>query len=327
MGGIKAAVRVSAATLLGVVALVAVSKYVLSVDLGSMIDYVSSVPAELIALVLVTRSIGPLLHSAQFYLIVKIYGYDLGFRKTLVGVYSTLALEYLVPVGGATEVGRVAFLVREKISPDKAIQVTFLHRLAHSAFVAMELAFVIFVTTRINGLVLWLLPLVLAVNALNLAVVASARHPRISRFLSKLASRLSFRGVEPESVAIPKRRSLAIVFLFIGLEKASSVLSGYLLLSYLTKSAGLVQSLLIFDILLATFWLLPIVTPAGVGQVEAVQLLASAAMNLETGAALSAIILYRLVTTVSVLPQLLLALIKYGASNLAEIRGRGAGDD
>ncbi|MCX8185456.1 MAG: lysylphosphatidylglycerol synthase domain-containing protein [Sulfolobales archaeon] len=319
---VKRVVKIFAAAFLGVVALVATSRYVLSVDLALALSYISEIPIYLLVLALFARSLGPLLHSAQFYLVIKSHGYRLGFKKVLLGMYSTLALEYVVPIGGATEAGRIAFLVYEGVPPDRALQITFFHRLAHSAFIAVELAFVVLLTMRIDRFVLWLLLATAVVNALNLSAVASIKLPKVSRFLLKYVSKLGFRGIESASTAIPMRRSISAVFLAIGLEKISLVISGYLLLSYLDKSASLLHSILVFDILLVTFWLLPIVTPAGIGQVETVQLLASADMNLNINSALSAIILYRLITTVSIMPQLLPAFIKYGAGVLTRTSNR-----
>ncbi|MDW8011251.1 MAG: lysylphosphatidylglycerol synthase domain-containing protein, partial [Sulfolobales archaeon] len=293
--------------------------YALSVDLAQALSYASEVPAHLLALSLAARSLGPLLHSAQFYVVVRSHGYDLGFRRVLLGMYSALALEYVVPVGGATEVGKVAFLAHEGVPLSSAVKITFLHRLAHSVFVAVELALLALLARKIDGLFLWLLTATAVVNALNLAAVASTRFPRFSKPLLKYASKLGYREVEPADIGIPARKTFSTILLAIGLEKAASVVSGYLILSHLDRSASLVHSLIIFDILLVTFWLLPVVTPAGVGQVEVAQLLASASLDLNASSALSAIILYRLVTTASTIPQLIPALIKYGANLVGRI--------
>ncbi|MEM1623487.1 MAG: lysylphosphatidylglycerol synthase domain-containing protein [Sulfolobales archaeon] len=310
----KGVARVILTLLLGISALVVVAKYVLSIDIRSALGRVAMVPIEVLALALLARSVGPVLHSTQFYLLLRSCGYGMSFKKTVLVVYSTLALEYVVPVGGVTEVGRVALLVREGVPPDGAVLVTFLHRLAHSLFTALELALVLLLVRRIDGLTLWLIVVTSAVNAINLAALTSARSPRVSRLLDRAVSKLGFKSPNPRSFTYPGLNSLAAVLAVIGLEKLSMVFSGHLVLSRLASSIGLPQSFLLFDILLTTFWLLPIVTPAGVGQVESVQLMASTAMNVDSTAALSAFILYRLVTLAAVLPQLLVALAKYGLS-------------
>lgn len=325
----RALARAAVALALGVVVLFGISRYLLSVELSMALEQLLRVPAALVLLALVTRGFGPILHSTQFYLVLRSLGYDLGFRKTLVGVYSTLALEYVVPVGGATEVGRAAFLVLEGLPAGDAVRATFLHRLAHSAFVAMELAFIMAWTQQINSVTLWLLAVIAATNALNLAAIAAASSRRSSRLLARLTPKLGILHGPPERFVTPGPTSLVPVFLVIALEKASTVLSGHVLLSYLDQSASLAHSLLLFDVLLVTFWLLPIVTPAGVGQVETVQVLASAALGLRPDAALSAVILYRAITLASVLPQLLLALLKYGVGRLLHgvpVGSRGPGN-
>ncbi|MEM1962375.1 MAG: lysylphosphatidylglycerol synthase domain-containing protein [Sulfolobales archaeon] len=306
--------RIILTSFLGISVLVVVAKYVLSIDIRSALSRVTMVPIEVLTLALLARSVGPVLHSTQFYLLLISCGYRMSFKKTVLGVYSTLALEYVIPIGGATEVGRVAFLVREGVPPDGAVLVTFFHRLSHSLFTALELALVLLLTRRIDGLMLWLIAATSAVNAINLAALTSARSPKVSRLLDKAVSKLGFKSPNPRAFTYPRLNSLATVLAVIGLEKLSMVFSGHLILSRLAGSIGLPQSFLLFDILLATFWLLPIVTPAGVGQVESVQLVASTAMNIDSGVALSAFILYRLVTLVAVLPQLLVALVKYGLS-------------
>lgn len=311
--------RVFATSLLGVVVLLGISRYLLSVDIPLALSRALEVPAWVLLLALAVRCFGPILHSTQFHFVLKSLDYRIGYRKTLLIVYSTLALEYVVPVGGATEVGRVVFLVREGLPSDGAVQATFLHRLTHSLFLIFELALVILWTVRVNAVILWLLVAVVAVNALNASVIAATRHPRVSAALARVTSRIGSRTSYPKALAKPSVPPLGTVLLFVALEKASAVASGYLLLSHLESSISVVHSLVIFDVLLATFWLIPVVTPAGIGQVEAVQVIASSVMNLESGSVLLAAVLYRLITLASVLPQLLPVLLRYGGSEILSI--------
>ncbi len=316
MRGSRSLARALAAVLLGIAALLAVSRYALSVDLGSAFARAAALPLPVLALAAALRGVGLLIHAAQFYMVAESYGCGLSFRRTLLLVYSSLSLEYAVPVGGAVEVGRVALLVREGLSPGRAVELTFAHRLAHSVSAAVEVLLVALLLRRVDAVVLWLLAAVAAANAVNLAALASARSRRVLELLERLASRLGARWTVPSFARRPRAGPLCAALALIGLEKASTVLSGHAILSGLGYSADPVYSLVIFDALLVTFWLLPVVTPAGIGQVEVAQLVASAAMGLDPEVATAAVILYRLATLVAVLPQLAAALLSYGVGRV-----------
>jgi|GEM_PF-1295454 uncharacterized membrane protein YbhN (UPF0104 family) len=306
------------AAVAGVVLFVGFSRYFLGVDLGTSLEYLRGLPAVVVVLAVVARSACPALHSTQLFLVLRLLGVRLGFKRVLLGVYSTLALEYLVPIGGATEVGRVAILVSEGVPPARAVESVFLHRLLHSFSAAVELALLLLV--GIGGGVMWVLTAaVIAVNVLNLAVLASSRSQKIRKLFSGVLPKLGVFPEYPIHVKSPKLTYIAMAALAVGLEKAASILSGYLILRCFEPSAGLADSMLLFDLLLVIFWLLPIVTPAGVGQVEAAQLATSVVVGLEKNAVFAAAVLYRIVTTLSILPQLLAGFFMYGASRLGEV--------
>lgn len=311
------AVAILAATT-GVVLFVVISRYVLNVDLGTSLAYLGELPVVVVVLALLARSASPALHSTQLFLTLRSLGVKLGFRRVLLGTYSTLALEYLVPIGGATEVSRVAIFVSEGVPPTKAVESVFLHRLLHSTTATVELA-ILFLVGK-SGAVTWVLvTAVSAVNALNIAVLLSSRSRRVREVLSGALSRLGTLSDYLVHVEPPRPTYIAVAAIAVGLEKVVSVVSGYLILKYLEPSTGLADSMLLFDLLLVIFWLLPIVTPAGVGQVEAVQVATSLVIGLERNAVFTAVVLYRIITIISVLPQLLAGFFMYGASRLSEV--------
>lgn len=303
--------KASVSAVLGFAMFLAVSRYILSVDFSTSLKILSDLPLWLVVLALALRATAPLIHSTQFYVVLHSSGVLMSFRKTLLGVYASLALEYALPVGGATEVGRVLFLVRGGVDPSIAIQVTFLHRLVHSIFALAVLAVIVALTTRFDILTIWLLVAVCLVNTLNLGIMLSARSIRLGRLLDRVLRKLgtSSTYLLPERIEVLARRRLLLALLLVGLEKLTSVLAGYMLMAYLSPGTGFLEVLVVFDLVLTIFWLLPIVTPAGLGQVELVQLLASTYMGVGRDPAFSAILLYRLITLAAVLPQLIPALL------------------
>lgn len=320
MGSSQRAVAILAAAI-GVALFVAISKYVLNVDLGTSLAYLRELPAIIVILAILAKSASPALHSVQLFLVLRSLGVKLGFRRVLLGTYSTLAVEYLVPIGGATEVSRVAIFVSEGVPPAKAVESTFLHRLLHSIAATVELAILLLVGE--GGSVMWVLAVaVSAVNLLNITVLAASRSQRVRKVFSGVLPRLGTLSGYPVHVEPPKPTYIAIAAIAVGSERVASIVCGYLILKYLEPSAGLVDSMLLFDLLLVIFWLLPIITPAGIGQVETVQVATSLALGLERNAVFAAVILYRVVTTISTLPQLLAGFFMYGASRLSEVISR-----
>lgn len=103
---------------------------------------------------------------------------------------------------------------------------------------------------------------------------------------------------------------LATSAALVALEKVVAGYVGLVITSYFVSSFSFLASLLLYDLILATFWLLPIVTPAGLGQVEAVQLAVAVELGMDGTSALPALILYRATALLAVLPQLLVALAR-----------------
>ncbi len=295
---------------LGVLVFLGIARYLFSVDLGRALSYTLQLPPQVFTVALALRAATPLIHSAQFYYAARSLGLPIGFSYAVLGVYSSLAMEYAVPVGGATEVYRVYFLAKRGLPLSASLGAVFLHRLLHSAVAAVELAvvFTYLRTPKYTGT--WLAIAVGSVLFLNSLALAASRSRRLATALGRILQRLTLRVVEIGELHLERPSYLATSVALIALEKVAAGSVGLLLTSYFVDTFNLAESLLLYDLLLATFWLLPIVTPAGVGQVEAVQLAVAAELGAEGASVLPALVLYRTTALLAVLPQLLVALAR-----------------
>jgi len=297
---------------LGVLLFLGVARYVFSADLGTALNYALQLPPHTLAVALALRALTPLIHAAQFYYAARSLELPLRFSEAVLGVYSSLAMEYAVPVGGATEVYRVYFLARRGLPLSTSLGTTFLHRLVHSAAAAVELAVVCAYLRTPRYSEVWLALAVGSVLLLNSLALAASRSRRVATSLAKVLGRFTRRVVEVGEVHLEDVGYLATSAALVALEKVVAGYVGLIITSYFVSSFSFLASLLLYDLVLATFWLLPIVTPAGLGQVEAVQLAVAVELGMDGTSALPALILYRATALLAVLPQLLVALARSG---------------
>jgi uncharacterized membrane protein YbhN (UPF0104 family) len=299
---------------LGVLLFLGVARYVFSADLGMALSYLLQLPPQTLAVALALRALTPLIHAAQFYYAARSLGLPLRFSEAILGVYSSLAMEYAIPVGGATEAYRVYFLARRGLPLSASLGATFLHRLLHSAVAAVELAVVCLYLRTPRYSEAWLALAVGSVLLLNSLALAASRSRRVAAALARVLGRFTRRVVEVGEVRLEAIGFgyLATSVALVALEKVVAGYVGLVITSHFVGSFSLLPSLLLYDLVLATFWLLPIVTPAGLGQVEAVQLAVAVELGMDGTSALPALILYRATALLAVLPQLLVALAKSG---------------
>jgi uncharacterized membrane protein YbhN (UPF0104 family) len=299
---------------LGVLLFLGVARYVFSADLGTALNYLLQLPPHTLAVALALRALTPLIHAAQFYYAARSLGLPLRFSEAILGVYSSLAMEYAIPVGGATEVYRVYFLARRGLPLSTSLGATFLHRLLHSAVAAVELAVVCVYLRTPRYSEAWLALAVGSVLLLNSLALAASRSRRVAAALARVLGRFTRRVVEVGEVRLEGIGFgyLATSAALVALEKVVAGYVGLVITSHFVGSFSFLPSLLLYDLVLATFWLLPIVTPAGLGQVEAVQLAVAVELGMDGTSALPALILYRATALLAVLPQLLVALARSG---------------
>jgi uncharacterized membrane protein YbhN (UPF0104 family) len=295
---------------LGVLLFLGVARYVFSADLGMALNYLLQLPPQTLAVALALRALTPLIHAAQFYYAARSLGLPLRFSEAILGVYSSLAMEYAVPVGGATEVYRVYFLARRGLPLSTSLGATFLHRLLHSAVAVVELAVICVYLRTPRYSEAWLALAVGSVLLLNSLALAASRSRRVATTLARVLGRFTRRVVEVGEVRLEVIGYLATSAALVALEKVVAGYVGLVITSYFVSSFSFLSSLLLYDLVLATFWLLPIVTPAGLGQVEAVQLAVAVELGMDGTSALPALILYRATALLAVLPQLLVALAR-----------------
>jgi len=295
---------------LGILVFLGIARYVFSVDLGRALSYALQLPPYVFTVALALRAATPLIHSAQFYYAARSLGLPLRFSDAVLGVYSSLAMEYVIPVGGATEAYRVYFLAKRGLPLNSSLGATFLHRLLHSAVATVELAVVCTYirTPKYSGA--WLAMAVGLVLLLNSLALAASRSRKLTTALGRVLRRLTPSAVEVGELHLEGPRYLATSVALVALEKVVAGSAGLLLTAYFVGSFNLAASLLLYDLVLATFWLLPIVTPAGVGQVEVVQLAVAMELGVDGASILPALVLYRATAFLAVLPQLLAALAR-----------------
>ena len=289
----------------------AVSARDIAVVLSSM-----SIPMLMISIG--TRATIPMLQALELYLACLALRKRLGIRSMYIGVSAALGMEYVVPLGGMTEVYKIWFLTRNGVDLVTAIKAVVLQRLAISLSMFVDILFILSIEIPMTiTITLSLITLgMAAMNALLLGMVRIKRFAKLADSMRKAISAKIERyiGIKPPSIgmALEELKTNYIWFAFAVAvaiaERLVTALSGYIVAKGLRLELSFVQAVLIFDFIQVVMWLLPIVTPGNVGIFESLQLMVFKAIGSPSLAVLVPLI-YRVVTVIATVPQFVIAML------------------
>ncbi len=308
----------------------AVAKVLFSAGASSIASWLAKASPLTLAAAIAIRAATVPLEACVFSLSAASVKHHLRFSSSYRGICASLAMEYVLPFGGLTEVYKVFFYTRCGFTLNEAVAAMFVHRLAmSSSLLAMSIAVCMGIDLEpwIKGLILGTST---ALAVTNVAGIAIAQVRKIGSALGKWAESLVDRFVS-RLIALPpgydsvfefrevslRMSSVLAAFSIACLEHLAIAFSGYLTVLSLGIEMNFVQALFVFDVIQSVLWLLPAVTPGSIGVLETVQLAALKAISLGPSVA-AAPLLYRIVILCSMLPQLMPMLVTDVASFLKE---------
>ena len=219
-------------------------------------------------------------HALTWWIIIRAFK-KINPLKILEITFAAIFVEFIVPVGGATEVAKL-FLV---------LKLGFLDREECTASILMHrliTSLAIFVTTIVSLSLINAPPILFIVLGLptlglllvNMGVYILPKSERVERLADKLFSRfgISVTGfAENYKLCMAKvkkyKKFLVLATLMAFGERFSNAIFGIAVAGVAGTHLGLPQAFLAFDSLYALIWLLPAITPGGIGVFEFVQML------------------------------------------------------
>ena len=294
---------------------------ILGVGGAECLELLSSLNLPLLLLAIALRGCVPFLHSLELYLAMRV----LGLTPRLIHIYrvvcASLGTEYVVPLGGVSEVVKTYGIVQEGFALRHAIVSVFLQRFMVSSAVALIGSAAITIIGSSKLLLLVILAWLVAVINLGLLLSFLGEYSwsRLVALSKRFAPKWLQRIVENEGpVSISNPSLLAVLAGVAVLERFTIVVAGYLS----SLSAGLKLSfplaIVFFDTLYTIIWILPMITPGQIGILEAVQLTIMKLSGIRGLLAAIIPIVSRIVIMVAEAPQYILSL----ATGLYSIIGR-----
>ncbi len=292
----------------------ALARALFSLSLGELAASFQKMDLVLFALAILARGATPLLEAIQLYFSVMALGRRVSFRGVFRGMLASLATEYVLPIGGLVEVYKLFYLVRNSLSLNEASQIVFLHRFVLSLSMLAELLVVMLAMSVGLQLLIPLSTIVLILVGTNILGFIAFRISRVAEKLSRFLQRVRYLqqrysylfAFRAERVSL---LPLVAALFFAMVERIAIGLSGYLTCLAMGVDMDFIEALLLFDMIQIVLWLVPMVTPGGLGMFETVQLVAIRSLGIEVTAASVLPLAYRLVTVVALLPQLLPAFV------------------
>jgi len=240
------------------------------------------------------------------------------FRDLVIHINGAIALEYIIPVGGAAEAYKFLALYVEGLDPCKAAAAIFVQRLAISSALIMAFAATIH-SSRIDSYSVFTLIVLTLLEVINVAGLFFASSRFFEEFLKRAEKILKYRikegctagRVEPRRtvIALGVVTAIAVAEVLLAVETTNIVLRAF--------GFNLGRSC-IFRCFVASesiVWLLPLITPGNIGTLESVQVAILMQQGFREYAAVAPLV-YRLSLVIPCVPiraaMLLLSLNKVG---------------
>jgi len=270
---------------------------------------------------LTLRMLIPVIHSLPWYFLLRIYRHDLRILKVIAVMLTALSMEFIVPIGGVTEVVKV-LLATQLLSMkyDEAISSIFAHRLLLTVSITVTTLLSTYFVGLSPTVVVGLLIPALGLLAVNIAALVIPSTSVFERFVNSLGSRFGitlngfshrYRGSITKLINEGRSMSL-IAFALTMLERLASGLYGVYLCRLASVNVNIFSSLLAFDSIYVVIWLLPLITPGNLGIFEALQTMILRGVGVTPKSAAVISFLNRVFIMVGTYPLLILSLTYLG---------------
>lgn len=243
------------------------------------------------------RASALIMHGVTFFVLLYALSRETRLMRVIQITSTSIFVEFIAPVGGITEVAKIYFLKELGVaSVEEAYAAVAMHRilLTGSVTAATVVSLYILYAPALMWVVLVIPALVLL--AANTAILLAPTSPRIEHLIVRLSRRFGhdLQGFSGRYREVFKRLLSAKRYLILALamafgERLSNAVFGVATAGILGLSMPVWEAVIIFDSLQTIIWLLPAITPGGVGVYEIMQTLLATwlGISLDTSAALA----------------------------------------
>jgi len=313
--------------IIGVIAYAVIFLYIYKGHFLEFFYIVSRGDVEDAAIAYVARVAAITCHALTWWIIIRTFK-KVNPLKILEITFAAIFVEFVVPVGGATEVAKL-FLVLKLGSLDReeGIASILMHRLVASL--------TIFVTTIVSLSLINAPPILFIVLGLpalgllliNMGVYILPKSKRVERLADRFFSRfgISVTGfAENYKLCMAKikryKKFLILATLMAFGERFSNAVFGMAVAGIAGTHLGLPQAFLTFDSLYTIIWLLPAITPGGIGIFEFIQMLLLSYIGVRVQEAATMSIISRIYYVVGEYPLFIASVAALGYSVKSFIR-------
>lgn len=274
----------------------------------------------IIFLALILKTLPPFIHSIAWYLVLKKYVSKCDFWRVIEISFTSLNAEYLIPIGGATELVKIGLISSiYKIDIGTVAFSVATHRIGNSLALALITFIAITYLGLINYLGLIISALILLITLMNLTILLALKAKRTIKYLVSLSRKLLKIDYEVKGLQyIPAKIFLAVLFLSL-MEHLIVSISSFMVINALGLSISFWKVVIVFNSLYSIIWVLPVLTPGFIGILDWFQILVLKALAIHKGLATTVVIYNTLVRLLAEVPMFTIATIKVIGRNLSKI--------
>ncbi len=235
-------------------------------------------------------------HALAWWLVIRAFR-KASPLKVLEITFAAIFVEFMVPIGGATEIAKLFLVLKLGVTNrEEGVASILIHRIIISATIFVTTMASLFLICAPPTLFIFLGIPALVLVGLNSGVYILPRSKRIEKLAHRFLSRF---GISVEGFAenykacvssIKKHwKLIALAVLMAFGERFSNAVFGIGVAGITGVHLTLPQALLTFDSLYTILWLLPAITPGGIGIYEFIQtlLLSSIGIKVQEAATMS----------------------------------------
>jgi uncharacterized protein (TIRG00374 family) len=315
----RSKVTYAAGIAIGILLYLVIFIYIYKGDFRTFITVVSRGNPESILFAYIARVAYLFFEAMIWWSILRIFG-KVSILKTCEVMFAAIFVEFVLPVGGATEVARYLLAVKLKLADrEGTVASIFIHRLINSITILITtLISLILVSAPFPLFISLFIPALILVSG-NVALYILPKYKWVERYADKFLNRVGM-SIEGMSENYKLRMSqvrkayslLALAFAFAFLERIANGVYGIEIASIAGINLPFPSSLLSFDSLYTIMWLFPAITPGGIGIFEFIQTGLLSYLGISVDAAATISIISRLYYVIGEYPLFVISAVGLG---------------
>ena len=285
-----------------------------------IIETLSKAFIPLILVAILIRVLTPIIHGLSWFLANHICRIKIGIKDVIEITLASLFVEYLIPIGGTTEIAKATFLsLRVGVGLDLAASTIILHRLSTS-LAMFTVTFISVMNLLAMNALHWTLGTIALISLgmvlFNTILLLIIRYRKFRILLQKLSIKLKLiSNISYTELPSVNLREFFLMFLLSIIERFTVILSALSVSRALGLDISLPLIIIIFDSIKIIVWLLPVITPGCVGIVDLLQVSVLKSLGISENYIATLVLTITSTTLISNLPLMGLAALKvYGAS-------------